>query len=531
MTTLPLPDYLSDLQFSLAGKTLALHPISWDEGMYAVGLEVPEDSRGLFVDLERERGRRHDSQTVEEYRDGRVHGHVRALHDHVGTPAKFSDWLREQVTKLVHNLVRRHIDGAYYRLHRSGGEDEAKVVAEMCKEIAALGPLPEVEPFGCQSICDALTALFKAHERGTMNPKEAAVVRAFLDEYSEPPFRKDLREKTIKHAFVLLPEVIPPPVLDHLEARAQVEVDKYRGDGDLTVEKASTLGRLLEMQPAHLRPIYNGLVLPLCDTAELCFAMATTLSSSPAEAAQHADRGLRLSPTHGGLLRFSEVLADRSVSFEEAAAKAQQYEDLLPKVLYEANTADLKGNDDKLLAAEAWINRFWRSVLPPRDDPDWEQAVDTLSAQVRFKARGSEGYLTWCRVQGRNDEGVEYFLRCLQDVELTELQHRSDWHCGPFLAQGFSCMLDTQKPEHIEQALDVIARLEARLTWKNQNVFYALACIASRAGQLERALGYAKRSVDLGHEVEPMFTDSDFANLMADPESESILRALEHRDD
>ena len=70
MTTLPLPDCLSDLQFSLAGKTLALHPVSWAEGMYAVDVEAPEGSWGLFVDLERKRGKHHDSQTVEEYRDG-----------------------------------------------------------------------------------------------------------------------------------------------------------------------------------------------------------------------------------------------------------------------------------------------------------------------------------------------------------------------------------------------------------------------------------------------------------------------------
>jgi len=522
MTTIPLPKYLNDLQFSLGGKPLALHPASSEEGMYAVGFEAPTDTWGLFVNLEGEHGKLHDSQSVEVYRDGHIYSHVRGLHDHVGTPEVFSEWLRGQVTKLIHNCVRGHIDGTYYSLEEANGKNEAHVVALMCREIASLPPLPTVEPFGCQAICDALTALLNAHERGTMSQHEAALVRGFLDEYSAPPFHKHLRDKTIEHAFVLLPDVVPAAILDYLEAQAKEQL----GNGEVSVEGAASVGRLLDLQPAHLRPIYNGLLLPRCDTPELCFAVATSLSASPEEAAEYADRGLKLSPTHAGLLRFTEMLSGSSHSFKQAAAKAKQYEELIPKVLYEGNTPDLKGNDKKLLDTQAWLNRFWMSVLPPRTDPGWEQAVNTLCAQVRFTARGSEAYLRWCRFQGRNDEGVEYFLGSLQDIELTQLQHLSDWHCEAYLAQGFSCMLDTQRPEHIEQALKVIGKLEPVLTWKGESVYYALACVTSRAAQIKRALGYAKRSVELGHAVEPMFTDPDFANLMNNAWAEPQLRKL-----
>ena len=50
--------------------------------------------------------------------------------------------------------------------------------------------------------------------------------------------------------------------------------------------------------------------------------------------------------------------------------------------------------------------------------------------------------------------------------------------------------------------------------------------LGSRAGQIKRALGYAKRSVELGHAVEPMFTDPDFANLMNNSWAEPRLRKL-----
>ena len=136
MTPLPLPDYLSDLQFSLGDMALALHPVSWEDGMYAIDLKAPKDSWGLFVNLERECGKHHDSQTVEEYREGCVYCHVRSLHDHVGTPREFSDWLRERVTKLFHKLVRSHIEGAYDRLDRSSGKDKAHVVAALSRPLS-----------------------------------------------------------------------------------------------------------------------------------------------------------------------------------------------------------------------------------------------------------------------------------------------------------------------------------------------------------------------------------------------------------
>ena len=84
----------------------------------------------------------------------------------------------------------------------------------------------------------------------------------------------------------------------------------------------------------------------------------------------------------------------------------------------------------------------------------------------------------------------------------------------------------TQRPAHIKQALKVIGQLEPVLKWKGKSIFYALACVTSRAGQIKRALGYAKRSVELGHAVEPIFTDPDFANLMNNAWAEPRLRKL-----
>ena len=204
----------------------------------------------------------------------------------------------------------------------------------------------------------------------------------------------------------------------------------------------------------------------MINTADLCFAMATALSANRVDALDYTRRGLKLAPRHPGLLRLSKLLRDTPEVFADSANQAQQYEAMIPKVLNEIRSPNLDGNDERLLNAEASLNRFWMSVLPPRSDPEWEETVEVLCAQGRFKARGSEAYLRWCRVQGMNNQGVDYFVERVRNVELTELQSRSDWHCSDYLAQGFSCMLDTQDPEHIQQALDIIDALEPVLTWK-----------------------------------------------------------------
>ena len=526
MTTRPLPNILSDLRLTLEGRELKLHSVPWDEGMWSIGLETPEDSWGLFVDLEQERGRHHDSQTVEQHHGGQTYEHVRHLHDAQGTPQPFNEWLRERATKHVHHLVQGHVDKTYYRLAKQADSSSIERIIAMCRDIAALPPLPPVEWLNTQSLCDALTALIRAHDRGQMSQEEAETIRGFLDDSNEPPYRQHLRDKTIQHAFVLLPEAIPSPLRDYLEETARREVDRYTREAEITVDHVATLGRLLDLQPEHLRPIYTDAITPMINTADLCFAMATALSAHRVDALDYTLRGLKLSPRHPGLLRLSKLLRDTPEVLADSANQEQQYEALIPTVLNEIRSPNLDGNDERLLNAEASLNRFWMSMLPPRSDPGWGETVEVLCTQGRFKARGSEAYLRWCRVQGLNNQGVDYFVDRVRNVELTELQSRSDWHCSDYLAQGFSCMLDTQDPEHIQQALDIIDALEPVLTWERDAIFYALACITSRAGQLERALGYAKQSIELGHDVQPMFSDPDFANLMEHAPSKSVLRQL-----
>ena len=169
--------------------------------MWSIGLETPEDSWGLFVDLEQERGRHHDSQTVEQHHGGQTSS-VRHLHDAQGTPQPFTEWLR------AGNQARPS------PCSRTRGQDllspgeASRLILD--RRIIAMSRHRSITTtstrrwLNTQSLCDALTALIRAHDQGQMS-QGAETIRGFLDDNNEPPYRQHLRDKTIQHAFVLLP--------------------------------------------------------------------------------------------------------------------------------------------------------------------------------------------------------------------------------------------------------------------------------------------------------------------------------------
>jgi len=86
-------------------------------------------------------------------------------------------------------------------------------------------------------------------------------------------------------------------------------------------------------------------------------------------------------------------------------------------------------------------------------------------------------------------------------------------------------MLDTQRPEHLTLAVQITAELDDRV-WERAAVPYAMACIASRNGQVRAAIVHAREAVSHGCDATIMLRDTDFANVLADPETGAELRAL-----
>jgi hypothetical protein len=557
MTARPLPAFLSDLAFSLAGRNLALHPMSGEPGWFWVGLAPPETEGewGLRIHLDRQQGERTDSQTTDVFRDGRLHGHLRHLHDYVGTPTAFEAWVRDCVAKMVHQLVNRHVEGVFDAAKDAEPRERARAVERLCRDLSALGRLPETSGRSSQLLCDAHAALLGAHERGEMSDEASHTIAAFIEGSDGYAFARHIRDRTVEHACVLLPDALPASVQALLALQAQEALAGVLENAPLRPSHLANAGPFLLSRPPHLRAACHALLLPRCDTAALCVTLAMALSSDPRQAVPYLAKGLSLAPEHR-LLRvvardvvhadaFDPTLAGGaavaaaarslalrdenggpSVSLAEAEALRAQYDALLPAVLYGRAEPDMGGKDQQLIALEARINRLWMALLPPRDDPSWDETVEVVCALSRLQARGSEAYVRWLRYHRRFQEGIDYFLANRVDRTQLDLRLRSDWHGDEYVAQALSCMLDTQQPEHIELALEVVEELGLDRRWGRAAVPYALACVASRAGQVALALALARQAASHGTKTSQMLRDPDFANLLADPEAGAALRAL-----
>lgn len=551
-TSLPLPDDLSGLQFSLAGQRLSLYPK--EDGTFCINVGPPTSSWGLVVDLEEQRGRERHSQGIREFRDGRVYLHFRGMADLQGSPGSFEDWLRERVTELIHAQVRGHIESTLTSLKEETPSAHEAVVKRLCQELADLPPLPQIQHAGCQPICDAYAALLQAHHRGSMLEEEAEVIRAFLDAFHEPPMHKHLRDQTLQQAFILLPPDVPRPVREVLDAQVRVMMGGLADADVLSPSQLGGCGPFIQRQPVFLRRYFHALLLPRCATDASCLTLALAFAQTPAEAVAYASKGLTLSPTHPVLRWVAVQLADQldpasvrtdcdvetfvamvrswPVTTAHPLAKVldwnRRYEALMPHVAYRQDTAEESAPE--LLRLEEEINRFWLSILPPPEDPLHEGTAEVLCAQTCFKAKASEAYLGWMRAGGRFQEAIEHFLRFRDDPTLTALRLRSDWYGEGYMGQGLSCLLDSQRDDHIELGMSLMDDLSS-WTWKQKDVPYALACIASRGGDFPRALHHAAEAVEAGSKVKQMLRDPDFANLLNEPAAAEALRALDERKD
>lgn len=557
MSAQSLPAFLSDLHFTLGGRDLALHPSPDDPGWFWVGLEPPESDGewGLHIHLDQRRGGRTDSQTTQVFRDGCLQVHVRHLHDPVGTPMSFESWARCCVAELIHQLVNHHVEGVFEEAKDASPEERVRRVERLCRDLAALGRLPETPGRSSQLLCDMHAALLSAHERGGMIDEEAHTIEAFIEASDGCPLARHLRDRTVEHAAVLLPEPLPAPIHALLADQAQAALADLLKRARLRPRDLANAGPFLGRQPPHLRAAFHALLLPRCGTAALCVTLALSMSADPNLACLYVEKGLSIAPDHRLLhaVAWELVNADGfdvargsgpavaasvrsqpprdadagpSASLADAEAWRAQYDALLPAVLYARNEPDKGGKDQQLIALEARINRFWMAMLPPRDDPAWGETVEVVCALSRLQARGSEAYVRWLRCHRRFEEAIDHFLADRGDRTQLDLRLRSDWHGDDYLAQALSCMLDTQQPEHIELAMKVVEELALDRRWERGDVPYALACIASRAGQVDRALAYAQQAATHGMDVPQMVSDPDLANLMADPAAGAAMKAM-----
>ena len=131
---------------------------------------------------------------------------------------------------------------------------------------------------------------------------------------------------------------------------------------------------------------------------------------------------------------------------------------------------------------------------------------------------GSANYVAWLRNQHRYQEVVDFRIPLKEELELCALRHKTgSLYFSYFVGNGRSSFLDSQDPKHIEQALEVIDAWETVISSSHGHSLYALGCVASQSGQIERALDYIERAVEDGQSISYMMKDLDLKNIWEHP--------------
>ena len=87
---------------------------------------------------------------------------------------------------------------------------------------------------------------------------------------------------------------------------------------------------------------------------------------------------------------------------------------------------------------------------------------------------------------------------------------------------AFADLPDEAEP-YLRQGLSLPPESRSLLApWTHGNVLYTLGCVAARAGQTERALGYVRQALAVGESIRQMARDSDYSHLWGHPEFEGL---------
>ena len=110
-------------------------------------------------------------------------------------------------------------------------------------------------------------------------------------------------------------------------------------------------------------------------------------------------------------------------------------------------------------------------------------------------------------------------MSLVNEQRLCSLRYRtSPASFEAYMNNGLGSFLDSKKAEHIEQAIILMDALETVIPkWQDGMALYNLACVAARAGQLERAMKYVSQAVSDGRPISHMVADEDFQNLWHHP--------------
>ena len=179
----------------------------------------------------------------------------------------------------------------------------------------------------------------------------------------------------------------------------------------------------------------------------------------------------------------------------------------------------------ELIDLERRLNEYWFSTLPERTCLSRDVVKRRLMSEHRFLSAGSASYLGWLRTQDRHQEVVDKLMHMKGDGELTTLRNESNpLGFESLLNNALGSFLDSGVDRHIEQAIELLDEIEPyMLPVEFSGAPYNLACVASRAGQVDRAIEYIKTGVKNGTSILSMSRDEDLQNVWGHPDFVSLL--------
>jgi len=189
---------------------------------------------------------------------------------------------------------------------------------------------------------------------------------------------------------------------------------------------------------------------------------------------------------------------------------------------YRPSASDPLAEGEAFLELEAAINRYWRGHLDREQGLTRDAIASRLTQEGRFLSGASTTVLGWMRDQHLYDAVVERFCAQMQDAELLQLQYRSQQPSFECLVNNaLGAFLDSGVEAHIERAMECVDTLETFAQWRSRDALYQIACVLSRAGQLNRALVSLEAAVERGASMRHILRDNDLAAVRTHPDFET----------
>ncbi len=540
-----LPKILSDLSFTLDGQILQFYPIKNSPSIFHLALRQEEyQGYGLFVDFEQNFAEVKDSHSIHRYRNGQT---TFFTHWDESTPESFDappfiEWIRSKMLKDIDRILSWHID----RIHSEYKIDEnIDRYHTMCSEFAQPPKFYMTHHNESSALFLSIGAIHRCNKTNFIQETDQKAFAGLINKCRQSKDPNNELCGDVLSIVINLLEQIPQNLSEYYEEQTR-KIYQYEPD-ELGPRSIQILGERICGYGKTERIIHHKYLSSLCSNPMLCHSAAAMMSDLPDESELYIRKGLNMDSENISLLIFAEsfflqrdeplILKDiRSRiealevptpldSFATVQGWINRYTQLCNDFQYFKPKTNPTVTVPELLEMEAKLNHHWIELLSNTNSLLQSSLEEELCSQNRFLTSGSASIVGWLRNQGRYQEIVDHMMPLVDQLELCRLRNKTNNRgFETMIGNGLSGFLDSQEPKHIKQAIVLIDAIETVVTeWQHMSSLYALACVASRANQSQRALKYIKQILEQGRSIQDMVSDPDFKNMLNNQKFKQLL--------